>query len=138
MLKGITLPALLAVALTAPAQARTCTQAQLTGVWEMYFQGHLNNLNFAIACTLQFNSVGVITSGSNCVDTLGRSTPVIGSLKLANAPSCNYEGALNLTAVNDINKVERTTLSVDHNVMAGAVYDVPSTIGYAFTMMRIQ
>jgi hypothetical protein len=137
MLKGIIVSAAIITVSVAPAYAN-CTQPQLAGGWRLYFQGHLNNLNFGLACTLIIGTTGIVSKSSDCADTLGRTTPVTGSLKLVSAQTCDYVGAIDLTAFRDINKIEQTTLSPDHNVLAGAGYDEPSTIGYAFTAVRIQ
>jgi len=135
-MKSLLSTAVMLAALAAlPAEA-ACTQAQLAGTWRLYFQGHYVAQDFAYACTLVIANTGVLSTASGCADTLNRTTPVTGSLKLTNAAYCDYTGKIVLKVGNDINDFLRTTLSPDHNVMSGAVYDEVSTIGYAFTMVR--
>ena len=132
----VTCAFLAGVAAAAPVQA-ACTQAQLAGTWRMYFQGHYLQKDFGYACTLVIEKNGSLAKGSGCADTLGRTTPMTGSLKLTSPSYCDYDGKITLTVDKDVNDFERTTLSPDHNVMSGAAYDEPSGIGYAFTMVRV-
>jgi hypothetical protein len=129
--------ALLAGAAAATSAQAACTQAQLAGTWRLYFQGHYGQKDFGYACTLVIEKTGSLAKGSGCADTLGRTTPMTGSLKLTNPSYCDYDGKITLTVDNDVNDFERTTLSPDHNVMSGVAYDEPSGIGYAFTMVRV-
>ena len=137
MMKILALSACLLAAGVAPAQAG-CTQEDLAGNWGLYIQGQSGAMLTGLACDIAISATGAISSASGCINTSRGSSEITGSLKIANASRCDYTGSVTLVKNNDLNGFGRTTLSPDHNNLAGVGYSATTGRGYIFVMVRIE
>ena len=120
MIKILGVSAALITGSIAPTYA-SCTQAQLAGTWtaQSVFQNNAGYLSWS-TCTLTINTAGAFSAKtSGCLNSLGQRSTTFGSIRLFSAPTCAYDGTLDLLGYGTTAYIRNVTLSIDHQSAAG-------------------
>lgn len=114
---------LLAAILALPASSAfaACSQADATGVWQVYSLGYQRGYEpYWTRCVLLLNPQGQFRPGTKCADMLGREVPASGHLRLSSAPICSFTGQIVMGGLRSV--VNHATLgrAKDHVEGAGS------------------
>jgi len=98
-----------------------CSQADLTGDWQLYSQGYERGFEpYWSYCSLRVKANGVVDfdGQSFCRNNLGRQVPVWGYMRVVGMSACIYSGYLVSQGIRS--NVPRATMNRAKDTLAGA------------------